>query len=645
MQRSAWRPVGLVILVSCLVVAVPAAFGCLPSKLTPVQQAAQQAWIEEHWFVRGLFAGTSSSQPASRRASAAVPKAACGPDDKPETGLQGQVPWPDRLSGRAVEGYTCNLRLVGSFDEVSFASFDNYEDCVYFSNNPGATTDGATVVLDMSNPAKPVKTDTLTARAMRNNGESLKVNQARGLLVSAHYNFINEDEEKTRTLAVYDISQDCRRPKLLADVVMPTAVGHEGCFSPDGMVYYMGDSTQMITPIDLSDPRNPKQLSEPWLIPVHGCSISEDGTRGYFARVSGAASGPGGLMVVDTSQAAARRENASPKGISYYDTPDGKVQQSTFPISYGGHPYLLDFSELIDVGRGGASECDDADAVSNFAYPRIFDMGDERNPKEVSKLLLEVDLPENCAAVAGDKTMLKAGIEPGDNFWPFLSSIFTYDSHYCRPDRLKDPTLAACSSFLAGLRVYDIRDPHHPKELAYYNPGTVSATDPTVDMALAPPVIRRDVGQIWYVSRLHGLQVLQFRDGIWPFADSDRCPGSYDYMADQYDRGYRACLAARRKTVAPKPNRLVSLPRATKCRTGGRLQVRLGQPTTGALERVRIYVDGRRVRDLRGRRIRAAITVRTPGRGRYTVRVVVRTTTGKTITTRRSYRACTRERI
>src|SRR5687768_4735607 len=40
----------------------------------------------------------------------------CGPDARPEPGLQGQVPLADQLSGDAALGYRCNLAEVGSSD-------------------------------------------------------------------------------------------------------------------------------------------------------------------------------------------------------------------------------------------------------------------------------------------------------------------------------------------------------------------------------------------------------------------------------------------------------------------------------------------------------------------------------------------------
>src|SRR5947208_16435760 len=40
-----------------------------------------------------------------------VPKAVCGPHDKPETALQGQVPAALRAAG--FKGFNCNLELIG----------------------------------------------------------------------------------------------------------------------------------------------------------------------------------------------------------------------------------------------------------------------------------------------------------------------------------------------------------------------------------------------------------------------------------------------------------------------------------------------------------------------------------------------------
>jgi hypothetical protein len=172
----------------------------------------------------------------------------------------------------------------------------------------------------------------------------------------------------------------------------------------------------------------------------------------------------------------------------------------------------------------------------------MVDMADPAHPRIVARFLNEVDLPANCEAVVNDAQTTSRGLDRGDLTWSVVApALFQYDDHYCTPDRLHDPTILACAQIMSGLRVYDIRDPLHPKEIAYYNPGTVSPSDPTVDWALARPVIRRDLGQIWLVTTFGGFFALQFEDGLWPFPDAPACGPGYDYWQAQYDRGYDAC--------------------------------------------------------------------------------------------------------
>ena len=556
--------------------------------------------------------------------------AQCGPNDRPETGLQGQVPVPDRASGRSVEGYNCNLDEVGFLPSSAFANFDTYKNCAYYSDTIGATNaEGGTVVVDVSDPRHPVQTAYLTERAAANAGESLRVHPERGLLVADRYylapgisNF--DDPDANRSLDVYDISQDCRHPKLLADVVMPSALGHEGCFQPDGMVYYMA-STNNITPIDLSDPAHPKQLSEPQPFGIHGCSTNEDGTRGYLADI-----GTGRLLIADTSEVQARKQNAQIKPIGELPTPGNAGQQSTILLFYGDHPYLLDWAEYAELGRPCGSR---PDRETNFGYPEIVDMADERNPKVASKIFNEVTLPQNCAAVSGDSASFPSnGLTKGDVFGLVGSRVFLYDSHYCSVDRTHDPTIAACASFGSGIRVYDIRDPRGPKEMAYFNPGTTdSPAGAIANATVARPVIRSDLGQIWFADIAKGFHVVQFRDGVWPFAGQDPCPHADRYLA-QYDLGDADCRASRSKPIQLPTNRV--------CRSRRDFTIRLHRPARGRIRSARVFVNGKRVKTLRGKRVRSRVNLRGLRKGRYTVRVVVTTTLGQRIVETRRYRTC-----
>jgi len=573
-----------------------------------------------------VLAALCTAAPAQAKAPAD-----CGPQDRLETGLQGQVPLADRTSGRAAEGYNCNLDEVGFFPSTSFANFDTYENCAYYSDTIGVPrAEGGTIVLDVSDPRKPVQTDYLTARATRNAGESLRVNIRRGLLVADRYVLRGvgklDEMETTHSLAVYDIKGDCRKPKLLADVIMPTAVGHEACFQPDGMVYYMA-STQTITPIDLSDPAHPKQLSEPWPLSIHGCSISEDGKRGYFADI-----GKTRMVVVDTSEVQARKPGAQYREIGELPTPTNGGQQSTIPLTYGGRPYLFNWAEYVALGQPCIPG---VTADSNFGYPLIIDIADETQPKLVSKLQTEAMLPENCADVLPDTAYgTTLGLTTGDPFALIATRAFLYDSHYCSTDRTHDPTIVACTSFASGVRVYDIRDPRSPVEIAYWNPGFVATPDGSAfmgNLSVARPIVRSDLGQIWFPDIAKGFHVLQFRDGVWPFKGQDPCPHEDEYL-EQYDLGHRDCRAQRRSPV--------QLPGNKVCRSRRDFTIRLRKPRSGRITSARVYVDGRRVKVVRGRRLRTRIDLRGLPKGRYTVRVVVRTSTGRTITRTRRYRTC-----
>src|SRR5215475_2813079 len=49
-----------------------------------------------------------------------VPKADCGPSDRTEGGLQGQVTPEERFSGDSELGYNCNLKLLGQQPQGAF---------------------------------------------------------------------------------------------------------------------------------------------------------------------------------------------------------------------------------------------------------------------------------------------------------------------------------------------------------------------------------------------------------------------------------------------------------------------------------------------------------------------------------------------
>jgi hypothetical protein len=66
----------------------------------------------------------------------------------------------------------------------------------------------------------------------------------------------------------------------------------------------------------------------------------------------------------------------------------------------------------------------------------------------------------------------------------------------------------ACSFIASGLRVFDIRDPRHPREIAYFNPpGTPSAPY----RALSAPTFAPERNEIWYTDGNYGFFALRLR--------------------------------------------------------------------------------------------------------------------------------------
>jgi hypothetical protein len=127
----------------------------------------------------------------------------------------------------------------------------------------------------------------------------------------------------------------------------------------------------------------------------------------------------------------------------------------------------------------------------------------------ISNLRLAVHQPANFDAQADD---------PGAS-----SPIQGYAGHYCNVPRRTDPGIVACSMILSGLRVFDIRDPHHPREIAYFNaPVTPRAVSEGSNYAMSSPSFVPKRGEIWYSDGFSGFYAVRVTNGVWPFA---KCRG------------------------------------------------------------------------------------------------------------------------
>ena len=450
----------------------------------------------------------------------AVEKAECGPNDRPETGMQGQVALNER--GTAFSGTNCNLELVGQYaGDGAGWQMAWYGDCAYYGgatseSGPNADprplqSDPGTTVIDASDPANPKFVRRLTSASMIDPWESLKVNRKRGILAAQNSNMGEGGTE----VDVYDVSNDCTNPKLLSSEPVGESVGHSGTLSADGTIYYgspLGASDGNPKAVDITNPRKPKLITEDFPVGTHDLSTNASGTRAYLANTNG-----NGLAILDTTQVQQRRKNPKIPVISELYWPDGAVAQMTQPITIKGKPYIL----FVDEGASGITKWDFCQrGLPAYAFARLIDISDETKPKIASRLMLETHLPSNCATTLGDSQ----------------GAIFGYDSHYCTASNgkgdsttgpVKDAVIVACGYFESGLRVFDVRDPANIKEIAYYNPPTrpgyhtgsyqaLGGACTTADWTAAHPRIRAKRGEIWFTSHCNGFQIVKFTNDVWP---------------------------------------------------------------------------------------------------------------------------------
>jgi hypothetical protein len=422
------------------------------------------------------------------------------------------------------DGAACNTVLVGHHGDQAGLKVARYVDpagheCAYYdtevtfplggplSGEPvrsGQSGQFGTYVLDMADPSNPVLTEALQTPAMLSPHESMLVNQKRGLLAAV----MGNAAFYPGFLDVYDLSADCRHPKLLSS--SPTGIlGHESGWAPDGLTFYAASlAGGTITAVDLTDPSNPVPV---WIGNYfsHGLSVSDDGNRAYVA-TSGV-----GLTILDTSEVQARKTNPQVTVVSQLTWPQLSVPQIAWPVTIHGHPFVIEQDEFGAAGAQGPG------------VGRIIDIADEKHPAVISNIRLEVHMPEHQAEQAND---------PG----AWNTGTGGYAGHYCEVPRRVDPEVVACTFILSGMRLFDIRDPYHPRELAYYNaPLPPNKPLGNGNYAMSNVVFVPERSEIWYTDVASGFYAVRVTNGVWPmrpagaqfyFAEGSTLDGFHEYL-------------------------------------------------------------------------------------------------------------------
>ncbi len=471
-----------------------------------MKSTAGMAVLAVAMLALGGCGGADSGPTTPVGSGGAVPKAVCGPGSNPESGMQGRVSSEDHASGRAAEGYTCNTELVGAYTTsnaigtVGGFKVERYIDaqgneCAYYDSTllyptNALDAEAGVNVMDMTDPANPQLVTRLLTPAMLTPHESLVVSQEAGVLAAVTGN----PAFYPGIVDVYDISEDCRSPQLRSSALVGN-LGHERGLAPDGRTFYSANpGSPTLVAVDITQPLFPRQL---WTGPYysHGLSISNDGNRAYVAAGDGK-----GFMILDVSEIQARVDDPQVYEIANITWPNMTIPQNAIPFTRDGKSYVLEIDEY------SASEADGGVAAHGdvVGAGRIIDITDETNPVIVSDLRLDVHEPENRAEIAGD---------PG----AFLP-IQGYAGHYCNIPTRVNPEIAACSMIVSGLRIFDIRDPARPKEIAYFNAPVNPRITPIFEAsnwAMSSPAFAPERKEIWYTDGYSGFYVVRLTNDVW----------------------------------------------------------------------------------------------------------------------------------
>ena len=433
---------------------------------------------------------------------AAVPAAQCGPGSHPLSGTQGRVSQAAVDSPAAAHGWTCNLTEVAHYATPGGWRVWRYTDphghtCAYYDTSftspaniisvAGGPSLGV-VVLDMADPAHPVRTATLISLAMLAPHESLNLNTARGLLAAEVGNGLT----LPGTMDLYDVSTDCRHPRLQSE--LPVLTGHESGFSPDGRTFWAAGGAGFIYAIDVSNPKHPRTI---WRGSYysHGLNVSADGNTLYQTDPIN-----GNLGLIDVSQIQARRPHPQVHDISRITWPSVSIPQNSQPFTSHGHHYLLEFDEF-------AFRFNPATVNDEVGAARIIDIDDSLHPSIASNLRLAVNMRDEHIAADKDPSSLPP------------TQVFGNAMHYCAVAQPTDPQLVACSAMNSGLRIFNISDPSHPREVAYFvappKAGHVLGLLPG-DLATSMPAFDAVNREIWYTDASSGFYVVRLSASAWP---------------------------------------------------------------------------------------------------------------------------------
>jgi hypothetical protein len=354
-------------------------------------------------------------------------------------------------------------------------------------------------VLEVTDPAAP---EFCTYVAGPENSWTIQIQVAEGKMIAALERIAPgwggiEGQSFAEGFFIFDVSEPTQ-PLRLGHFQTGSTGTHRNFYDGGNLVHAAagapGLTGKIYRIVDISDPGNPKEVGR-FSLPEQAANVASgslkfsshgpahvEGNRAYLSY------GDGGGIILDVS------EMARPRTIS-------QLAFRGITATQGIHTYLpLPRRKIALINDEAIRENGD----ENLNLAGIADIGDEKQPRMISLFPLPEPPPESG---------LKNFYEKGGRFGPHNHHHPNHQA--CLEDR---DDIAYLTYFNAGLRVYDIRDPRQPKEIAYFVPGDPKArvgAKPSKLVAQSEDVIVDRRGFIYLSDKNHGIHILRLKS-IWP---------------------------------------------------------------------------------------------------------------------------------
>jgi hypothetical protein len=484
----------------------------------------------------------------------------CGSHDLPERGIQGDVPKADQKDGRAKKGYNCGLALVGftPLDKTAKghdsrpnanANMAWAGDCAYVSGStaslfnppvvtkaPKAATSGPGIaVVDVHNPAQPTMVKVLRMPGGVATAETINAitrPDGTGVLVVGQYG--NDPKSYSKPMDIYTYNtrdKNCadlrhipnpKGPKTLATYYWPQNI-HNLTVTPDGNYVY---ATLPIAAVDLRGMwrhiHSPKAASYIKYVgdlnnsiggapegvgpqddvvpqqddPIHPLLSSDNSHEAWATNDKtlyiGGQQAAGDIFTIINDRAWLSSDgHQRAKVIGQYAGRGHSIRSATI----NGHHYLLHSEESV---FGTAYSCvpQEANPFAGPSQPFLTNIDNPAQPKTVSEMGLAINEPQNCA------TQLADGVN---------DSV-----HYHDVDSATNTHFVMASMWNAGIRIFDVRNPAEPTEVAYFNPADVAGPGqaPLLDHVWGHVHYDASTGDIWFASASGGFYVVRLEDQV-----------------------------------------------------------------------------------------------------------------------------------